>query len=228
MQFSTTFTCFSHSHPWTFPLATSSTHTCYLILALILHNPYSCTPILLFLPPGPQPWAWPVNSALALHFSKKHEAQLKIAFSLSPFVLRALKHTIWFSNCWQPVTAFTPFCISGFNRYHGWKPCMSNLHKWRIHVQLPHVFMNSMKCQMTSHSNCYTGLGAFDFWGAIMPETDCAQRKMICMKMHLIINCHGRNGTWQPSCPIGLLHTSLSRRNGAKSQAHKIHWQAPK
>lgn len=172
--------------------------------------------------------AWPVNSHCALHFSKKDEAQVKSAFFLCPFVFCTLKHTIWFSNCWQPVTAFTTFCISEFNKYHRWKPCMSNLSKWGIQMQLPCVFMNSIKCQMTSHSNCYMGLGAFDFWGAIMPETDCAQRKMICMKMHLIINCHSRNRTWQPSCPIGLLHTSLSRRNDAKNQAHKIHWQAPK
>lgn len=171
---------------------------------------------------------WPVNSQRALHFSKKHEAQVKKAFFLYPFVLCTLKHTIWFSNCWQPVTAFATFCISEFNKYHGWKPCVSNLHKWGIQMQLHCVFMNSKKCQMTSHSNCYMGLGAFDFWGAIKPETDCAQRKMICMKMHLIINCHGRNGTWQPSCPIGLTHTPLSRRNGTKNQAHKIHWQAPK
>lgn len=172
--------------------------------------------------------AWPVNSHRALHFSEKHEAQVKSAFFLHPFVFCILKHTIWFSNCWQPVTAFATFCISEFNKYHRLKPCMSNLHKWGIQMQLPCIFMNSTKRQMTSHSNCYMGLRAFDFWGVIMPETDCAQRKMICMKMHLIIKCHSRNGTWQPSCPIGRLHTSLSRRNCVKNQARKIHWQAPK
>lgn len=133
-----------------------------------------------------------------------------------------------FSNCWQPVTAFPAFSISELNKFHGWKPFMSNLNKRGILMQLSCAFMNSMKCQMTSHSNHYTGLAAFALWGMIVPKRDCAQRKMICMKMHSIINCHSRNKIWQPSCPTGLLHTSLSRRNGSKDRAHKIHYQVPK
>lgn len=126
------------------------------------------------------------------------------------------------------MTAFTVSNISEFNKFHGWKPFMSNLNKWGIQMQLSCVFMNSIKCQLTSHSNHYVGLGALDFWAVIMPKRDCAQRKMICMKIHSIINCHSRNGTWQPSCPTGFLHTSLSRRNSSKDQTHKIHWQVPK
>lgn len=54
--FSTTFACFSCSHPWTCPHATNSTHACcFFVLSLILHNSYPHTPTHLLLPPGPQP-----------------------------------------------------------------------------------------------------------------------------------------------------------------------------
>lgn len=205
--------------PLNLPSCSNSICTCCFLDLLILHNPYSHTSTHLPLLTGPQPW--PEHSIPTVPFTSQGNTKpkLKVPF-LYPFVFCTLNHTKCFSNCWQPVTAFTAFCISEFNKFHGWKPCMSNLNKWGIQMQLSCVFMNSMKCRMTSHSNRYMGLGAFASWRVIMPETDCAQRKMICMKMHSIINCHSRNGTWQPSCPTGLLHTSLSRRNGAKDQAH--------
>lgn len=77
--FSITFTCFSHSQPWTFPHATTSAHTfCCLVLSLILHNSYSHTPTHLLLPPGPQPWPDQAIPTVPCTSQKKMKPKLKV------------------------------------------------------------------------------------------------------------------------------------------------------
>lgn len=124
---------------------------CFFVLLLILQNPYSHTSTSCFF------WLGHSHGPNS-QFSRNHKAQVKGALFLCTFVFYTLNYTMCFPNCWQPVTAFRAFSISEFDKFHGWKPFMSNLNKWGIQMQLSCVFMNSMRCQMTSHSNSYPGL----------------------------------------------------------------------
>lgn len=87
-----TFTFFSHSHLWTFPPDTSSTSECFLMVALILHNLYSCTPTLLLLSFEPQPWVWPAKPPLPCTFQRNMMSNLKVP-SPSPLLYYACWNT---------------------------------------------------------------------------------------------------------------------------------------